>query len=90
LPQGGRYLEGDPQKSVLVMIGWDFGWSLMTGGRCSEVAVNTGLTVVKFMLWLHFQFNLPICLCYIAGKTTLTILFVLKQIGFFTIGQISF
>ncbi len=27
------------------MVGWDFGRSLLTGGRCSEVALNTGLTV---------------------------------------------
>jgi hypothetical protein len=27
------------------LFGQDLGWSLLTGGRCSEVVVSTGLTV---------------------------------------------
>ena len=32
---------------VLMWDIWGSGWPLLTGGRCSEVAVNTGLTVQK-------------------------------------------
>ncbi len=38
----------------------DSGPPLLTGGRCSEVAVSTGLTVYKFSklhLWLIFSPN---------------------------------
>ncbi len=33
----------------------DLGWSLLTGGRCSEVAVSTGLTVL-LLLGKCYQF----------------------------------
>ncbi len=32
-----------------IKVAWpDLGWPLLTGGRYSEVAVNTGLTVLNF------------------------------------------
>jgi hypothetical protein len=41
---GGRY---SGINLVLILVGLDSGRSLLTGGRCSEVAVNTGLTVLE-------------------------------------------
>jgi hypothetical protein len=41
---GGRCSEVD---LVLKLLGRDLEWSLLTGGRYSEVVVNTGLTVYK-------------------------------------------
>ena len=40
---GGRYSE---VKLELILAGPDRGWPLLTGGRCSEVVVSTGLTVL--------------------------------------------
>jgi hypothetical protein len=42
--RGGRYSEVSPIKLQLVLDVWVSGWPLLTGGRCSEVAFNTGLT----------------------------------------------
>jgi hypothetical protein len=44
--RGGRYSEVSPIKLVLFWEVWGSGRLLLTGGRCLEVAVNTGLTVV--------------------------------------------
>jgi hypothetical protein len=34
---------------LVLKVAWpDLGWPLLTGGRYSEVAVNTGLTVYRF------------------------------------------
>jgi hypothetical protein len=41
----GCYSKVPPIKLVLILDVWGSGWSLLTGGRCSEVVVNTGLTV---------------------------------------------
>jgi hypothetical protein len=43
------------QSKLLLKVAWpDLGWPLLTGGRYSEVAVNTGLTVfVKHELYRH-------------------------------------
>ncbi len=46
--RGGRYLEFSPIKLQLIWDVWGSGWPLLTGGRCSEVAVNTGLTELLF------------------------------------------
>ncbi len=35
----------------------DLGRPLLTGGRCSEVAVSTGLTILVYLFWV-----LPKCL----------------------------
>jgi hypothetical protein len=43
--RGGRYSEVPPIKLLLIRDVWGSGWPLLTGGRCSEVVVNTGLTV---------------------------------------------
>ncbi len=43
--RGGRYSEVPPIKLVLIWDVWGTDWPLLTGGRCSEVVVNTGLTV---------------------------------------------
>jgi hypothetical protein len=43
--KGGHYSEAPPIKLVLNWDAWESGWSLLTGSRCSEVVVNTGLTV---------------------------------------------
>jgi hypothetical protein len=48
--RGGRYSEFSPIKLQLVWDVWGSGWPLLTGGRCSEVAVNTGLTVVALLI----------------------------------------
>ncbi len=40
--RGGRY---SGVNLDLILVGPDGIWSLLTGGRCSEVVVNTGLTV---------------------------------------------
>jgi hypothetical protein len=37
-------VEGFQSKLVSKLAWPDLGWQLLTGGRCSEVAVNTGLT----------------------------------------------
>jgi hypothetical protein len=42
--KGGRYSEF---ILLLIFVGPYFGWSLLTGGRCLEVVVSTGLTVYK-------------------------------------------
>jgi hypothetical protein len=42
----GRYSEVDCEKLLYTLTGWELDGSLLTGGRCSEVAVNTGLTVL--------------------------------------------
>ncbi len=44
----GHYSKVSPIKLQLVWDVWGSGWPLLTGGRCSEVAVNTGLTVCIF------------------------------------------
>ncbi len=41
----GRSLQVFQSKLVLKVAWPDLGWPLLTGGRYSEVAVNTGLTV---------------------------------------------
>ncbi len=43
--RGGRYSEGTPIKLVWIWDVWGSGWPLLTGGRYSEVAVSTGLTL---------------------------------------------
>jgi hypothetical protein len=45
LYRGGRSLKVFQSKLVLKLIWPDFVWPLLTGGRYSEVAVSTGLTV---------------------------------------------
>jgi hypothetical protein len=42
-------------KLVLKLVWPDFAWPLLTGGRYSEVAVNTGLTVMSFLS--YFTYN---------------------------------
>jgi hypothetical protein len=42
----GRYSEGPPIKLVWIWDVWGSGWPLLKGGRYSEVAVSTGLTVL--------------------------------------------
>ncbi len=37
---------------LLKLLWWDFGWSLLTGGRYLEVLVNTGLTVLSLLFIL--------------------------------------
>jgi hypothetical protein len=35
---------------LVLKVAWpDLGWPLLTGGRYSEVAVNTGLTVLYYL-----------------------------------------
>jgi hypothetical protein len=46
--ESGRYPGADREKLLYTLAGWGLGRSLLTGGRCSEVAVNTGLTVQAF------------------------------------------
>jgi hypothetical protein len=43
---GGHYSEVDCENLVHILAGWGLGSSLLTGGVFSEVAVNTGLTVI--------------------------------------------
>jgi hypothetical protein len=51
LYRGGRPVEGFQSKLVSKLAWPDFVRQLLTGGRYSEVAVNTGLTVLTF----HFD-----------------------------------
>jgi hypothetical protein len=44
---GGHFLEGFQSKLILNLILPGLGWELLAGCHCSEVAVNTGLTVVS-------------------------------------------
>jgi hypothetical protein len=38
------------QLKLVLKVAWpDLGWPLLTGGRYSEVAVNTGLTVILIL-----------------------------------------
>ncbi len=46
LGPGGRCSE---VVLVLILLGRDLGWWLLTGGRYSEVVVNTGLTVLSIL-----------------------------------------
>ncbi len=46
--RGGRYSEVPPIKLVLIWDVWGLGCPLLMGGHCSEVVVNTGLTVLSF------------------------------------------
>jgi hypothetical protein len=57
LYKGGRFLEGFQSKLLLNLILQALGWPLLAGGRCSEVAVNTVLTVhtKQFMQFLKIQ-----------------------------------
>jgi hypothetical protein len=48
LYRGGRSVEGFQSKLVSKLAWPDFVRPLLTGGRYSEVAVNTGLTVCLF------------------------------------------
>jgi hypothetical protein len=51
LLRGGRYSKGPPIKLLWIWDVWGSGWPLLTGGRYSEVAVSTGLTVlVKYFI----------------------------------------
>ena len=43
---GGRYSKGPSIKLLWIWDVWGSGWPLLTGGRYSEVAVSTGLTVL--------------------------------------------
>ena len=54
---GGRCSEVD---LVLKMLGRDLEWSLLTGGRYSEVVVNTCLTVVV-SYFCNFQKQSDLC-----------------------------
>jgi len=54
--RGGRYLEGPPIKLVWIWDVWGSGWPLLTGGRYSEVAVSTGLTVLWMIGRIQRQF----------------------------------
>jgi len=56
LLRGGRYSKGPPIKLVWIWDVWGSGWPLLTGGRYSEVAVSTGLT-----LWCYI-FNITYAL----------------------------
>jgi hypothetical protein len=47
LYRGGRSLEVFQSKLVIKIVWPELGWSLLTGGSYSEVAVNTGLTVLN-------------------------------------------
>ena len=42
---GGRFVEVVQSKLVSKLAWPELAWPLLTGDRCSEVAVNTGLTV---------------------------------------------
>ncbi len=56
---------GDFQSKLLLKLVWlELFWWLLTGGRYSEVAVNTGLTVYEFVLqiWLNLLVNEPLIL----------------------------
>jgi hypothetical protein len=44
----GRSLEGFKSKLILNLIWPGLDWPLLAGGRCSEVAVNTALTVAIY------------------------------------------
>jgi hypothetical protein len=44
--RGGLYSEVPPIKLVLILNAGGSDWSLLTGGNCSEVVVNTGLAVL--------------------------------------------
>jgi hypothetical protein len=48
LYRGGWSLEVFQSKLVLELVWPDLVWPLLTGGRYSEVAVSTGLTVLNF------------------------------------------
>ena len=43
--ESGRYPRADHEKLLYTLAGWGLGRLLLTGGRCSEVAINTGLNV---------------------------------------------
>ncbi len=51
--KSGRYPGTDREKLLYTLAGWGLGRSLLTGGRCSEVAVNTGLTVIASLTSIH-------------------------------------
>jgi hypothetical protein len=53
LYRGGRSVEGFQSKLVSKLAWPDFVRPLLTGGRYSEVAVNTGLTDIKKMLKIN-------------------------------------
>ncbi len=56
LYRGGRSLEGFQLKLVLELVWLGLVWPLLTGGRYSEVAISTGLTVPKLtLLNLNYQ-----------------------------------
>ena len=42
--KGDCFSEVFPQKLISILESWGSGWSLYTGGHCSELVVNTGLT----------------------------------------------
>jgi hypothetical protein len=50
LYRGGQSLEGFQLKLVVELLWADLVWPLLTGGRYSEVAVSTGLTVLQWKL----------------------------------------
>jgi hypothetical protein len=64
LYKGGRLLEVFQSKLLLNLIWLGLGWPLLAGGRCLEVAVNTGLTVFicywsnKTYTRVHYNFLL--------------------------------
>jgi hypothetical protein len=45
LKKSGRYTLDIPIKLLSTLKNYVLGWLFLTGGRCSEVVVNTGLTV---------------------------------------------
>jgi hypothetical protein len=45
----GLLLTGFCYKLLSILENWGSGWPLLIGGHCSEVVVNTGLTVLKLL-----------------------------------------
>ncbi len=51
----GRSLKGFQSKLLLNLIWPALGWPLLAGGHCSEVAINTGLTVFRLQYFILQQ-----------------------------------
>jgi hypothetical protein len=54
----------------VALVGWDSGWSLLTGGRYSNVVVSTGLTVL-FLMKVFIIISIIIASELLIGKVSL-------------------
>jgi hypothetical protein len=68
LRQSGCCSQLIPIKLLSVLGNWSSSWPLWTGGRCPEVVVNTGLTVLYICLFSPFKLMILFLYFFVGGE----------------------